>query len=39
MTLADLSESAALGWRPEIDLREGLRRSIEDIRTRAMARR
>jgi UDP-glucose 4-epimerase len=39
MTLADLSESAALGWRPEIDLREGLRRSIEDIKTRAMARR
>jgi UDP-glucose 4-epimerase len=37
ITLADLSESAALGWRPEVDLTEGLRRSIEYIKTRVMA--
>jgi len=37
ITLADLSESAAAGWRPEIDLTEGLRRSIEYIRTRVLA--
>jgi len=36
VTLADLSESAALGWRPEIGLDEGLRRSIADIRTRVL---
>jgi UDP-glucose 4-epimerase len=37
VTLADLAESAAVGWRPRIDLTEGLRRSIEYIRTRVLA--
>ena len=37
VTLADLSENAAVGWQPAIDLTEGLRRSIEYIRTRVLA--
>ena len=37
ITLADVSDGRRLGWRPEIDLTEGLRRSIEDIRTRVLA--
>lgn len=37
VTLADISDASALGWWPEIDLAEGLRRSIEYIRTRVLA--
>jgi UDP-glucose 4-epimerase len=37
ITLADISDGAVLGWRPEIDLAEGLRRSIEYIKTRVLA--
>ena len=31
-TRADVSAARALGWQPRVDLREGLRRSIEYIR-------
>jgi UDP-glucose 4-epimerase len=37
ITLADISGGTSLGWRPEVDLTEGLRRSIDDIRTRVLA--
>jgi UDP-glucose 4-epimerase len=37
ITLADIGESIRLGWRPEVDLAEGLRRSIEYIQTRVLA--
>ncbi len=36
ITLADISDSVALGWRPDVDLAEGLRRSIEYIRARVL---
>jgi len=32
VTLADISESAALGWEPKIDIKEGLKKSIEYIK-------
>jgi nucleoside-diphosphate-sugar epimerase len=37
VTLAEVSEGLRFGWRPEIDLTEGLRRSIEYIKTRVLA--
>ncbi|MCL5291262.1 MAG: NAD-dependent epimerase/dehydratase family protein [Actinobacteria bacterium] len=36
VNLADISESQKLGWEPEIDLDEGLKRSIAYIRERVM---
>jgi len=36
ITLADITESRALGWEPKVDIREGLRLSIEYIRERVM---
>jgi len=35
VTLADVSAAKRVGWRPRIDIREGLRRSIEYIREKA----
>jgi UDP-glucose 4-epimerase len=32
-TLADISETLELGWRPRVDMREGLRRTVEYFRT------
>jgi UDP-glucose 4-epimerase len=37
VTLADIADGLAFGWRPEIDLIDGLRRSIEYIKTRVLA--
>jgi nucleoside-diphosphate-sugar epimerase len=34
VTLAEISNSLALGWRPKVSLREGLRRSIDYYRER-----
>jgi len=36
ITLADISESRSLGWRPKVDIREGLSLSIQYIRERVM---
>jgi nucleoside-diphosphate-sugar epimerase len=36
ITLADMAESRSLGWKPKVDIREGLRLSIRYIRERAM---
>ena len=36
ITLADIAESRGLGWKPKIDIREGLRFSIEYIREKVM---
>lgn len=33
VTLAEISAGRGLGWEPKIDIREGLRRSVEYIRT------
>jgi UDP-glucose 4-epimerase len=33
ITLADISQAKTLGWTPKIDIREGLRRSIEYLKT------
>lgn len=35
-TLADTTDSIALGWRPKVDLEEGLRRSIAYIREKVL---
>jgi len=36
ITLADIAEARNLGWRPKIDINEGLRLSIEYIRERVL---
>ena len=36
-TLADISESTALGWRPQVEIHEGLARSIDYIRKKIPA--
>ena len=36
ITLADISAAKALGWTPRIDIREGLRRSIQYIREKVI---
>ena len=36
ITLADIAESRSLGWRPKIDINEGLYRSIEYIRDKVL---
>jgi nucleoside-diphosphate-sugar epimerase len=36
-TLADISDSVAMGWTPEVSLEQGIRRSIDYIRTRVLA--
>jgi UDP-glucose 4-epimerase len=36
ITLADITESRSLGWKPKVDIREGLRLSIQYIRERVM---
>jgi UDP-glucose 4-epimerase len=36
VTLADIAKSRSLGWQPKVDIREGLRRSIQYIRERVM---
>lgn len=36
-TLADISESTALGWRPQVKIHEGLARSIDYIRKKILA--
>jgi nucleoside-diphosphate-sugar epimerase len=30
--IADITDSLALGWRPRVDIREGLRRTVEYFR-------
>lgn len=37
ITLADLTAAKSLGWAPRVDIREGLSRSIEYLRTQALA--
>src|SRR5215472_16193655 len=37
ITLADLTASRSLGWTPRVDIREGLNRSIEYLRTQVLA--
>jgi nucleoside-diphosphate-sugar epimerase len=36
VTLADIASARQLGWCPQVDIREGLRRSIEYIRERVL---
>ncbi|MEW6607759.1 MAG: NAD-dependent epimerase/dehydratase family protein [bacterium] len=36
VTLADISESIKLGWKPEIEIEEGIKRSIEYIREKVL---
>ncbi|MGC8484340.1 MAG: NAD-dependent epimerase/dehydratase family protein [Candidatus Baltobacteraceae bacterium] len=36
-TLADISAASALGWKPSVNLREGLRRSIDYIQREVLA--
>jgi UDP-glucose 4-epimerase len=36
LTLADITAARALGWRPRVDIYEGLRRSIQYIRDRVL---
>jgi len=36
VTLADIAKSRSLGWKPKVDIREGLRLSIQYIRERVM---
>ncbi len=36
-TLADISDSVALGWTPQISINEGIRRSIDYIQTQVLA--
>jgi nucleoside-diphosphate-sugar epimerase len=36
VTLADIAKSCSLGWKPKVDIREGLRLSIQYIRERVM---
>lgn len=36
VTLADISQSVAMGWAPQISLEEGIRHSIDYIRTRVL---
>jgi UDP-glucose 4-epimerase len=36
ITLADITAAKAVGWKPRIDIREGLRRSIEYIRAKVL---
>ena len=36
ITLADITEAKSLGWSPRISIEEGLRRTIEYLRTKAM---
>jgi nucleoside-diphosphate-sugar epimerase len=37
ITLSDISAARRLGWSPQIDIVEGLRRSIQYIRERVLA--
>jgi nucleoside-diphosphate-sugar epimerase len=37
ITLADIGAARALGWEPRVDLDEGLRRSIDYIRTKVLS--
>lgn len=37
ITLADITRERALGWRPKTDIVEGLRRTIDHLRGRALA--
>jgi UDP-glucose 4-epimerase len=36
ITLADITEAKSLGWSPRINIQEGLRRTIDYLRTKAM---
>jgi nucleoside-diphosphate-sugar epimerase len=36
VTLADISESTSLGWKPKIDIEEGLKRSIKYIQEKVL---
>jgi nucleoside-diphosphate-sugar epimerase len=36
VTLADITKSRSIGWKPKVDIREGLRLSIQYIRERVM---
>jgi nucleoside-diphosphate-sugar epimerase len=37
ITLADIAKSRSLGWKPKVEIREGLRLSIRHIRERVMS--
>jgi len=36
ITLADLTAAKSLGWKPQVDIREGLRRTVEYVRRRVL---
>jgi len=36
VTLSDLTAAKSLGWKPKVDIREGLRRTVEYLRGRAL---
>ena len=36
ITLADITEASQLGWSPRIEIEEGLRRTIDYLRSKAM---